>query len=690
MRPLGFALATFALLSPPAWAAIGCGSRPGKVKPNVVLITIDTLRADHVGAYGDREIQTPGLDALAHDGVLFENAIVQVPLTFPSHAAILTGTQPFTNGVHDFTSPPLDIRHQTLAQMFKACGYATGAVVSSFVLERSWGLARGFDSYDDRFEAGQFATRNVALVERPAGESVGRAIAWLGRRRTVPFFLWLHLYDPHSPYHPPEPYATRYKDRPYDGEIAYADSQVQRLIAYLKQHSLYDSTAVLVTSDHGESLGEHGEREHGFFIYRATTRVPLILKPQRSAGAKPHRVAETVQSVDIAPTLLQLAGIQADPKQFDGAAIPLTSEPEERLAYNESYYSLTSFGWSPLRGLQNSSYQFIQAPRGELYDLTQDPGEKHNIAATHTALTESSASKLQGDATAMPSSNAGEARSPEALAKLQALGYLAFGAPVSKEKLAAGLADPKDKVGELNSILAAQDAAQLGNFQRSEELLAEVEHKDPDLYLLPFLRGEGKMRQSQWNDAAGLFEKALQLNPGFEQALTGLASAYQRGGREPEARKTLEVALKERPSSFRIWYQLGTLLARESPAEAESAFQRGIALQPGFGYSYRDLGLLQESQKKYAEAAASLQKAADLGVREASMFNHLGICYRQLAKLPAAIGAYRQAIKMDPGLAEAHLNLGLALEESGQAQQAHQEYQRACEMKQALCRLAKR
>src|SRR5271170_3336201 len=295
---------TAATKSAQAKKPIQSGTKP----TSVILITIDTLRADHVGCYGAQRVKTPTLDALAHDGVVFERAISQVPLTWPSHAVILTGTYPFQNGVQDFTGQPLARQFRTVAQSFQHAGYATGAVVSAFVLDRSWGLARGFDFYDDAFSAKTFEKKDAGLVDRRAGESVAHAIAWLKKTPRRPFFLWLHLYDPHSPYDAPEPYRTEYRSHPYDGAIAYADHELGSLMAWLKQNHLYDSALIAVLSDHGESLGEHGEDEHGFFVYNATVHVPMIVKPPAGSGIAPGRHSEPVETTAMAPTLLQLAG----------------------------------------------------------------------------------------------------------------------------------------------------------------------------------------------------------------------------------------------------------------------------------------------------------------------------------------------------------------------------------------------
>src|SRR5258707_7138005 len=347
--------------------------RAGSTKPSVILITIDTLRADHVGCYGAETVKTPTLDALAHDGVVFERAISQVPLTWPSRAVNLTGYYPFQNEVQDLTGQALAKQFRTLSQAFQQAGYATGAVVSAFVLDRSWGLARGFDFYDDAFSAETFEKKDAGLVDRRAGESVAHAIAWLKKTQRRPFFLWLHLYDPHSPYDPPEPYRSEYRSHLYDGEIAYADHELGNLMSWLKQNHLYDSSLIVALSDHGESLGEHGEDEHGFFVYNATVHVPLILNPPAGSGITAGRHSEPVETTAVAPTLLQLAGVKDSVDkiytQFQSHALlsrmlgaksganPAGSQAANQIgkdpaykdpAYSETFYPFSSFGWSPL------------------------------------------------------------------------------------------------------------------------------------------------------------------------------------------------------------------------------------------------------------------------------------------------------------------------------------------------------
>lgn len=672
--------------------------KPGGNKPNVILITIDTLRADHVGCYGARDVKTPTLDGLARDGVVFERAISQVPLTWPSHAVILTGTYPFQNGVQDFTGQPLGPQFRSVAQAFQKAGYATGAVVSAFVLDRSWGLARGFDFYDDAFSAKTFQIKETGLVDRRAGESVAHAIAWLKKQSTPrrPFFFWLHLYDPHSPYDPPEPFRTEYSTHLYDGEIAYADHELGSLIAWLKQNHFYDSSLIVMLSDHGESLGEHGEDEHGFFVYNATVHVPLIVKPPVGSGIPTGRRSEPVETTAVGPTLLQTAGVEDTIlRQFQSAPLlagkPDMNRDEKRAdgtpSYSETFYPFSSFGWSPLHAMESTRFHFIEAPHPELYDLASDPGETRNIAADQPATVAVLREKLQTLLAHNPfrgqEGNAGNL-SPEAQDKLRALGYFGFRAAVSPEALKQGLADPKDKLGEFNSILKAEDAFHLGHDDEAEALLRRTQDKDPEIYVIPFLLGESDLRRENWDQAAAELERCLTLNPNFDNAMTGLARALVKLGRRDEAKSWLDKALQSNPQNYRAWYQKGLLEAGD-PAAAAAAYEKAIEIQPNFSAGQRELGMLYFGQKNYAAAAPHMEKAIDLGLDEAHLRNFLGICYNHTNRTTKAVGEFERAIQLDPKLAEAHLNLAFARQLLHQTKAAREEYLTACKLDGQFC-----
>jgi arylsulfatase A-like enzyme/Flp pilus assembly protein TadD len=667
-----------------------------KARPNVILITMDTVRADHVGCYGAKDVQTPTLDALGRDGIIFERAISQVPLTWPSHAVILTGLYPFQNGVQDFTGQPLESRFRSVAQSFKQQGYATGAVVSAFVLDRSWGLARGFDFYDDAFAPEAFVNRDLGLVDRRAGESVTRALAWLKKNPRRPFFFWLHLYDPHSPYDPPEPYRTQYRGHPYDGEIAYADHELGRLITWLKVNKLYESSLIAFLSDHGESLSEHGEHEHGFFVYNATVHVPLIVKPPAGSGIRPGRISQPVETVAVAPTLVRVASLQdAIEKQFQSQGLVGARAQAEEGSYSETFYPFSSFGWSPLHALETSRYHYIDAPEPELYDLAADPEEKINLAAQQTATVAVLKEKLQTRLHTHPFTPAEVGGhdsslklSQDAIEKLRALGYVAYRSPVSDEALASALPAPKSKLWEFNSILEAGDAFQVGDFSTGENLLAKVREHDPKMHAVPYMLGEAALRQRQWDRAADELQKALKLDPNFDQAMTALARALHEKGDDSGAREWLEKALQHDKQNFRAWYELGWIEFRAGNKDsAETAFERALSIQPNFALAQRDLGMVYFGRKEYEKAASCLLRASQLGVNEAPLFNFLGICYSLTGRLSQAVRTYHKALKLDPDLADAHLNLGYAYEQLHRKSLAQQEYRQVCRLKADLCQM---
>jgi choline-sulfatase len=706
MRRLAFML--ICLFALEAFASAQAKPDPAirKTPPNVILITIDTVRADHLGCYGYSNIQTPTLDALAHEGVLFEHAISQVPLTWPSHTAILTGTYPFQNGVQDFTGQPLDPQFRSVAQAFKKNGYATGAVVSAYVLDRVWGLARGFDFYDDAFAPETFQQKDLGLVDRKAEPSVTHAIQWLKTSRQQgtrprPFFLWLHLYDPHSPYDPPEPYGTKYRDHPYDGEIAYADHELGRLVTWLKRNQLYDRTLIVAVSDHGESLGEHGENEHGFFIYNSTVRIPLIVKPPAGSGFRPEHVSAPVETVAVAPTLLRLAGLKDDiQKQFTAPPLLEQAKPGEvklgpktendQTAYSEAFYTFNSFGWSPLHSLETARYHYIDAPRPELYNLSSDPDEKNNLAPQQTATVAVLKEKLQALLRRnpfTPSSDKSAGVTPDAAEKLRALGYVAYHAPISPDAIAAGLPDPKDKLEEFNTILSAQDAFRLGNFSTGEALLAKVQQQDPKMYIVPFTLGVAVAKEKDWPKSEAAFRRCLELNSNFDQAMTGLARALFFQGKDEEAKQWLHSALKLNPSDYKALYELASIESHTDTAAAISDYEKAIAIQGNFAPLRRDLGMLYFKQQNYAQAAQQLAKAADLGLNEARLFNFLGICYDRTNRVQQAISTYKRALELDDNLAEAHLNLGYTYHRQGREDLAAREYKRACQLKEDFCKV---
>ena len=356
-------------------AILGCARRPAsRADVPVVLISIDTLRADRLPAYGYRDVSTPALDALARDSIVFENAYAQTPLTLPSHATLLRGLLPTRHGVRDNIGFRLSPEHETIAAALKKRGYATAAAVSSFARRKDRGLAAGFDLYDDDFGAG-------SPDERVGAESAKSLERFAESRPGAPLFLFLHLYEPHTPYAQPEPFRTQYSARPYDGEVAAADAAVGGFLEYLKRRGLYDRALIVLVSDHGEGIGDHGEDEHGVFLYRETIRVPLFVKLPGPHGPS-RRVRVPVGLTDVFPTIAEAAGVPAREGEKPISLARLAEDPgrRPRRIYSETLYPRLQLGWSDLAALTDERFSYIEAPRPELYDLSTDPAEKHDLA----------------------------------------------------------------------------------------------------------------------------------------------------------------------------------------------------------------------------------------------------------------------------------------------------------------------
>jgi arylsulfatase A-like enzyme/Tfp pilus assembly protein PilF len=661
--------------------------------PSVVLITLDTVRADHLGCYGYVKAETPALDGLARGGVRFANAYTVVPITLPSHAVILSGTYPMWNGVRDFTSPGLRAGIPTLAGILKERGYATAAFVSAFALNSMWGLNRGFDVYDDETPTGAAPGNDPFLVTRPGDATTSRMLAWLDGHAEKPFFAWLHLYDAHSPYRSPEPYRSRHAGHPYDGAIAFDDAQVGRVLDALRRKGLYDQTLVIVTSDHGESLGEHGEAEHGFFVYNATLRIPLIVKWPGSGG-RGQVVTEPVSSIDLAPTIAQAAGTAAaGERSFQGK--PLTRFLGDQRAspapvYAESYYARDSFGWHELRALVTGKFKYIDAPEPELYDLERDPGERSNIAGAERALAGSLRATLEDIERRFEGpkeSASGAGLDPETLEKLKSLGYVAYQAGPSQGGDDSGRADPKQKIEIYNQILRAGDLRRAGKYPEASALIASLKQREPTLYVLPFEAGENDLAWGKPQEAIGELRAALQLNPRFDQAALGLGRAYFELGQDANATTALELALRLNPNNFLARLALANVYVHQNSLEkAEAELARLVAEHPGYAQGHADYGAVLVRRKNYAQAEKEIERSLALGHRDALTLDSLGIARAELGRPKEAIEAYQQAVKLDPHYAAAYLNLALEYRRLGELAEALQYYRKVCELSDQLCR----
>ena len=623
-------------------AAQAVAQTPEKSVPNVVLITIDTLRADHLGCYGYQQIKTPNIDGLAADGAHFTRAFTTVPVTLPSHTAMLTGTYPMLNGMHDFSANKLSPQQPTLATVLKQSGYVTGAVVASAVLDSRFGLNHGFDFYYDHFDFSRLEEANLDEMERPGNVVADQVLDWLGKNSQKKFFVWMHLYDPHYPYRPPEPYSREYADRPYDGEIAFADEQVGRLLRFLKDKGLYQNTVIVLSGDHGESLGEHGEKTHGFFIYNATMRVPLIIHlPGKSATLA---LEDPVSLVDLMPTVLQAAGVNI-PSQVQGRSLLplLRGEKAERprAVYGETFLPRIHFNWSELRGAENAKYHFIDAPHPELYDLSKDPAELRNLFSDKKAVADEMRAQLVAlirDNSAGKELAEKTGLDPALMERLKSLGYAGFsggsGDPTITNR---NLPDPKDRIATYELISDAIADSQHGRYPESIEKLKTAIKTEPQSVPAHYLQGLNYYRSKMFPEAVDELQKTVQLSPDYSLAVFNLGMAQARAGQIDAAIVTLQRALQLDSTNFEAAYNLGVAYIQKNDMQAAAgAFRRSIALNPELARSHRALGETLLYQDKLDEALAELRRAVELAPQESSV-------HESLAKALAAKGLTTEA-----------------------------------------------
>jgi arylsulfatase A-like enzyme/Tfp pilus assembly protein PilF len=677
---------------------------------NLVVVTLDTTRADRIGAYGARDVETPVVDGLAREGVLFEQAVSVAPLTLPAHSSMFTGKFPPEHGVRDNGGFFLGPEQVTLAEVLKGRGYRTGAFVGAYVLDSKWGINQGFDTYFDDFDLSRTRAVSLSGIQRPGNEVVDKALPWIQAAKGTPFFAWIHLYDAHSPYRPPEPFLSRYKGHPYNGEIAFADSQVGRVISELQSLGLYDRTVVVVMGDHGESLGDHGEGAHGFFVYNSVTHVPFVIHAPFSQ-VQHRRVADPVRSVDVMPTVLDLLGVPA-PRDISGVSlVPLMSGATRELgldAYSEALYPLHHYGWSDLRALRAGRYKVIDAPRPELYDLDRDPQEATNLFAERTALGDGMLAQLRSleqrfnkSVAALPAGDV----DPEARERLAALGYVgSFVASASDPK--TGRADPKDKIALFNKLGTATDLSREDEdggqqaFSKIIALLDEVVREDPAVIDAWFMMGTQYLRHGDPEKAVEYFKRTLSLKPDYDLAVFNLAQAYRRLGDDEAALAGFEHYLTIDPKDPFVQYQIGEIwLDRGDLPRAEQMFRRALEIDPRVAAAKNALGViaLQRGDPSTAERliheaiatkpdlrlahfnlALLAEQRGDTVLAEREYFEelkrhpdnfraafNLSRLYEQVGDREGQIGALKQSITSNPRFAEGHFFLAKVYLDSG-------------------------
>lgn len=598
-------------------------TEPGQQKslpPDVFLVTIDTLRADHLHCYGDSSIETPAIDALARDGLRFSEAFTPSPITNTSHVTILTGLLPSSHGVTDFAIPLAGF-HATWAELLKAKGYHTAAFIGAVILDSNTlapGLDRGFDFYDN-FPQHAEGTSRWGRLERRGMDVVQRAQAWLEAHPAGPHFLWVHLYDPHDPYEPPSPYSSIYKDRLYDGEIAYADAALGKFLDSLKKSGRYNGSIVIVVGDHGEGLGQHREETHGTFLYDATTHVPLIVKLPGDEFAG-QTVTVQVRTTDILPTVLDLLHL-APPEGLDGASLrPYFANPDtkERPAYGSTEYPL-HFGWSPLRSVRAGGFKLIEAPRPELYDLHADPGENRN-------LYQSSSDEIR-----------------EARSRLMELDTKLGLPPLFPPN--ASLPDPKDKIEEANLLHTAMLAQEDERQQDARAALEKVIALDPHSWTALNQLGEIEFTAGEYRKAAEHLKLAAEARPEDPSIAFLEGRALKAAGDLRGARKAIGASLALAPAQYPARVLLGELyLISHETDLAEDQFDAALLLQPNGVEAGVGMARAQLDQKQFQAAFEQLQALAKADADNAEVFALLAQACRALGKNDQAAEAEQKAI----------------------------------------------
>ncbi len=653
---------------------VGAVLHPFPIKPNakksplnVLLITIDTLRPDRLSCYSDEHIQTLQIDGLAEKGALFSKAFAHTPTTFPSHTNILLGTTPLYHGVHDNQNFIVQEEFLTLAEHLKSSGYATGAFVGAFPLDSRFGLTQGFDVYDDNYGSKNY--QEFSYVERPAEVVVGKAMDWL-ENQTKAWFLWIHCFDPHQQYNAPEPFKTRYKDAPYDGEVAYVDHELGKLFAYLKKNGLEENTLIIFTGDHGESLGQHGESTHGYFAYNSTLWVPLIIV---SPGMKPQVIDQNVCHVDIYPTVCDVLGLPK-PEFCQGISLkPALSGKRisglvSRAIYFESLYPYYNRGWAPLTGIIQDDAKYMDSPIPELYDLSRDFDEVRNLAeAENPAPYKERLERLIEEQSYSRTSSVEKKVDRETLEKLKSLGYVSSPQPSLKETFSRE-DDLKVLLPYQNQLQKAMGAYHKGNVDEGIEILKNIvrERKDFD-QAYAYLATLYKVKRN-YKMAVEILREGYQNCPTSYKVITTFGIFLTEVREYEAAIQILQDGLKLLDYDPDLWNYLGVAYWRKGDFDqALEAFDRSLSLDHNYSIAFNNLGsvylskfLAKKDRSDLDRAVRNFEEAIRLDPGYASAYNGLGAAFSQAGDIEGAIRSWEKAVEINPELGFSLYNLGLS------------------------------
>jgi arylsulfatase A-like enzyme/Tfp pilus assembly protein PilF len=680
-------LAWILALPGPRLAAASLPATPGRPPVSVILISVDTLRADHLGCYGYKRLATPHFDAMAQGGTLFSAVNAQVPLTLPSHVSLLTSTLPFTNGVED-NGQRLGASAATLAKALQGHGYQTAAFVGAYVLDRRFGLNAGFDTYDSPFTLHGREGTETGEIKRFGGDVLRAAEQWIAQHDSAPFFVFVHVYDLHTPYTLPPGVRPPRSSLTYDDELSYVDTQLGAFWEFLLQRKILGKSLVVLTSDHGEGLGDHGETAHGYFVYQSTLAVPLICHWPEGSRTFPRQVDEPAGLLDVAPTILQFAGVPTPP-EFQGRSLlgAVSGKPggqKERI-FSESVFGQRHFGVSALQSIREGPYKYVAAPRPELFDLAHDPGERRNLYDRQKSL----ALALRDDLLSLRAryhpapAAAGGALDSETVEKLRSLGYMSVSQ--SHPSLADSGTDPKDRIQQYEQFARASGLASRGYLAQANALLTELLAKDPGIPDAHLSLGLNLQKMGRHAEAIANFQQVLKQDPANPLAHFDLAVSQFALHRLPEAEKECDVTLSLDPAYTRAEELWATVLLQERQFDsARQHLNHLLQVDPDNYSAHFNLGALAAMHGDWEEAQRQLRAALHADPASAEAHNAYGSLCLHRRDLACATSEFHEAIKLQPNAAPAHYNLGLVYRQQNREEDAEKEFRRALDFDPAF------
>ena len=643
-------------------------SAPRSHPLNILLVTIDTLRADYLSCYGSKIVKTPYIDQLANEGILFKHAYAHNVITLPSHVNILTGTYPIYHGVRDNTGFRLDEESITLSEVLQQKGYKTGAFVGAFPLDDRFGLNQGFDLYDDFY--GDTSAQNVfSFVERRAEKVIEPAIKWINQNKENHWFCWVHLFDPHAPYSPPQSFKDRYPNNFYGGEVAYTDFALGNLLIFLKKSGVEQDTLIVVTADHGEGLGDHKERTHGLFAYNSTLHIPLIFY-QPQIFREPKAIGQRVRHIDIVPTILDILNIKI-PKEVQGRSlVPLIKNPRKGRV-NDSYFeALTpnlNRNLAPLKGILSEQFKYIELPIEELYEVDSDYHEENNLAEGERSVVGKLNKRLRTLISKYSTKESREIRrvreDAETLKKLRALGYAGGSSQKSSKKIYTKEDDPKQLIDLDNMSHEAINVYLQGNPQQAIEIFTGIINRRSDMGLtysqLSFVYRE----VGQIDKAIETLEKGVVLNLSNNQELLAKLGIYlQEIGQLNRSIEVLQTVLNQDPGHAEALNYLGIGYWRSGQYDkAIESFEKLMVFDSGYASAYNNLGSVYLSRKEYDLATEQFRKAIKYDPTLAGPYNGLGVMYADNGDFLPAIENWKKAVELDNKQYDAMYNLGILL-----------------------------